>query len=305
MRVLIIGGLGYIGSELIERYKHSKNEHVDVDILDKRFVPHVLADLPGNFHFVHGDMKDDAAIDPLLAREPDTVYLLAAEVEAEKSIHREREIWENNFEIVVKTIEKFSSGSRIIFSSTGNVFGGVDEEEKHMDLTEDDEPKPKYPYAETKRAVEMYLLESNRNFIICRFGTNYGYSPMMRFNLVANNFIKKALSGENIVVHGKGENYRPTVCVKDVARAMIFLSERKDIKREIFHVVCENFRIRDLAKKVSSISPSAKIEYIAKEVPFSSYNLANSKLREAGFEFEWNLQRALEDAASRFASLRR
>jgi len=305
MRVLIVGGLGYIGSELIEHYKRMKNKNIQVDILDKRFIPYIVANLPSNFHFVHGDMEDDSAIGPLLDEKPDIVYLLAAEVQAESSKDRERAIWENNFEAAVKVIEKCPAKSKIIYTSTGNVFGGVDEKQKYMNLTEEDEPKPKYPYAESKRAVEKYLTSSKRDFVICRFGTNYGYTPGIRFNLVTNNFFKKALTGEPITIYGKGENFRPTVCVKDAVRAMLFLSQKREAIGQLFHVVCENFKIRDLAKKVSSINPSTKIEYIAKEVPFSSYNLANRKIKEIGFEFKWNLQKALKDMIQRFASLKK
>lgn len=305
MRALIIGGLGYIGSGLIEYYRSLGGNGIEVDILDKRFVPHVVTGLPDNFRFVQGDMKKSASLDPLLAKRPDVVYLLAAEVQAESSINRETAIWENNFEATVKVIEKCPREARLVFASTGNVFGGIDESQKYMDLTEDDAPRPKYPYAESKCAVEKYLLDSKKNYVICRFGTNYGYTPGIRFNLVTNNFIKKALEGGTITVHGKGENFRPTVCVKDAVRAMLFLSERKDVEGQIYHVVCENFRIKDLARHISGIGRSCKIEYIAKTIPFSSYNLSSMKIRSLGFEFEWNLQRAMESMVEQFDCLRR
>ncbi len=304
MRILIVGGLGYIGSALIEHYKTQKNYKNTIYILDKRFVPHILADLPINFHFVEGDMKDSNAINPLLEKKPDIVYLLAAEVAAESSINRERAVWENNFEAMVKVIEKCPPESRLIYASTGNVFGGVDESEKFLDLSEDDEPHPKYPYAESKIAVEKHLRNSNKNYIICRFGTNYGYSPGIRFNLVTNNFIKKALMGKAVIIHGKGENFRPTVCVKDSVRAMLFLVDRKEANREIFHVVCENFKIKDLAKKIIySINSSLNLEYIAQEILFSSYNLSSNKIKKLGFQFEWNLDKEIKNMIKIFNSL--
>lgn len=303
MRVLIIGGLGYIGSALIERYKKMKTEDIKVDILDKRFVPYIVAGFPKNFSFVHGDMKDDSAINPLLEKKPDIVYLLAAEVQAESSVNRERAIWENNFDAIVKIIEKCPKQSKIVFASTGNVFGGVNESEKYINLTETDPPKPKYPYAESKRAVEKYLLNSDKRFVICRFGTNYGYSPGIRFNLVTNNFIKKSLSGKPIIVHGKGNNFRPTVCVKDTVRALLFLANKKESEGEIFHVVSENFKIKDLAERIANINPPTKIKHIAKQVPFSSYNLSSEKIKKLGFNFEWNLEKAMEEIKEIFNCL--
>jgi nucleoside-diphosphate-sugar epimerase len=98
---------------------------------------------------------------------------------------------------------------------------------------------------------------------------------------------------------------RKTVCVKDAVRAMLFLSEKEEAKGEIFHAVCENFKIRELAKKVSPINPSTKIEYIAKEVPFSSYHLSNKKIKGLGFSFEWNLELALKEMAGNFGCLKK
>jgi len=305
VRALIIGGLGYIGSGLIEYYRSLASDDIEVDILDKRFVPNILAGLAENFHFVHGNMQDDDVIESLLGKQPDIVYLLAAEVQAESSKNRERTIWENNFEATVKVIEKCPMKTKLVFASTGNVFGGVNESEKFMNLTEEDEPKPKYPYAESKRAVEKHLLKSKRDFVICRFGTNYGYAPGIRFNLVTNNFIRKALEGGTVTVHGRGENFRPTVCVKDAVSAMLFLSDKKQATGEIFHVVGENFKIKNLAQKVSSINPSTKIEYVAKEVPFSSYNLSNEKIKKLGFKFEWNVDKTMKDMARIFRACNR
>lgn len=301
MRVLIIGGLGYIGSALIEEYK--RRPEVEVDILDKRFIAHIVAGLPDNFRFVHGDMKDAFVLKPLLSNGPDIIHMLAAEVEAEKSINKERAIWENNFEATVEVFKLCPAKARLMFASTGNVFGGVNEQEKYMHLTEEDEPKPKYPYAESKRAVEEWLLKSGRDFTICRFGTNYGYAPGIRLNLVTNNFVKKALSGESITIHGRGDNYRPTVDTRDAARALVFLSEKKEFSGEIFHVVNQNYKIRELAEQVAKLNPQAKLEYIAKEVPFSSYHLSNAKLKKAGFQFQWPLPKALEDMKQRFRAL--
>lgn len=301
MKIMIAGGLGYIGSALCELY-HNNTQH-EVLVLDKRFIPERVAGLPDHMRFIQADIRDTELMTRFL-QDVDVLHLLAAEVEAEKSVHKERAIWEHNFEAPKALIEKCPSSTRIMFPSTGNVFGGVDENEKYMDLTEKDEPQPKYPYAEAKRAMEEFLLGTDRNFVILRFGTNHGYAPGIRFNLVTNLFTRKAMLGEDLTVHGGGENYRPTVCVKDCARALDFLSARSEATGEIFHVVRENFRIRDLAEKlVSLFDTGSEVTFIAKEIPFSAYALNNDKVQSLGFNFEWDLESSVQDMKRVFRAM--
>lgn len=301
MRILIAGGLGYIGSALTELYRDRTD--YEIVLLDKRFIPERVAGLPEHIKYVEGDIRDVDLVKKLV-KDIDVLHLLAAEVQAESSVHRERSVWDNNFEAPKQLIELCPSSVRVMFPSTGNVFGGVDEREKYMDLTEEDSPKPKYPYAETKVAMEKYLRESGKDHVILRFGTNHGYAPGIRFNLVTNIFTKRAVTGEDLTVHGSGDNYRPTVCVKDCARALDFLSTRQDTSGEIFHVICENFRIRDLAERiVTYCDTGAQVTYIAKEVPFSAYALSNEKVKKWGFEFAWNLESSVKEMMRLFRAM--
>lgn len=298
---MIAGGLGYIGSAVVElNRQNTKNEYI---ILDQRFIPERVAALPPHMKYIQGKIQDLPLMRRLLD-DVDILYMLAAEVEAENSIHKSDLVWEQNFEAPKALIENCPNHVRILFPSTGNVFGGVLETEKYMDISEEDEPRPKYPYAETKVAIEKLLKQSKKNYAILRFGTNHGYAPGIRFNLVTNNFFKKALLGEDLPVHGGGENYRPTVCVNDCARALDFLSTRTDAVGEIFHVICENFKIKELAIRVSSIlETNSKVVYIAKEVPFNAYALNSDKIRKLGFQFMWNLDSSVKEMAERFHAM--
>lgn len=304
MNIFIAGGLGYIGSVLINLYKNDPKRKLIV--LDKKFIPERVANLPKNSRYIEGDIKDISLMKHIIKKNIDILILLAAEVEAENSIHKERTVWENNFEAPKNIIDLCNNSTRIIFPSTGNVFGGINKDEKYMNLTEDDEPKPKYPYAEAKSEMEKYLLSSNKNYNICRLGTNYGYAPGIRFNLVTNNFIKKVILGTTLSIHGKGDNYRPTVCVEDAAAAIRLTSESKEAKGQIFHVVQKNYKIMELAKSVIAFSNStSKLEFVAKEVPFSSYHLNSDKIKKLGFRFRWNLKRAIKKMTDSFTAIRR
>jgi|APSaa5957512535_1039671.scaffolds.fasta_scaffold122201_1 UDP-glucose 4-epimerase len=300
MKILIAGALGYDGAGLIDSYR--ENTADEIILLDKRFVPYLLADLPQQFRYVEGNILDKDLMKHLL-KGVELVYLLAGEVEAESSIERETSIWENNYNGAVTLIENCSDDTHIIFASTGNIFGGVLESEKNTNLTELDEPRPKYPYAESKREVEKYLLKSTKNYTIVRFGTHYGYTPGIRFNLVTNLFFKKAMMGQDIHIHGSGDNYRPTLCALDAIRAMRFLAMKPEASREIFHLIGNNYRIREIATEVKSVFPNIKIEHILKEVPFNSYHLSSDKIKTLGFGFEWDIRRGIEEMKTIFSAL--
>ncbi|MEE9386777.1 MAG: SDR family oxidoreductase [Nannocystaceae bacterium] len=301
MKILITGGMGYISSALTELY--AGRPGCDVTLVDRRFVPERVAALPRNFRYVQADVED---LDVMRRLVPgvDILHILNAEVEAEKSKDRKDVVWHGNFEVPKRLIEICDASTRIMFASSGNVFGGVDESKKYMDLNEEDAPSPRFPYAESKRAVEELLLASRKKFTIVRFGTNYGYAPGIRFNLVTNIFMRKALLGEELTVHGQGTNYRPTCCVKDCARALDFLSARSDASGEIFHVVSKSYQIRELAETVVSVcATGATTNYVDKVVPFSAYALSAAKIRSLGFTFEWPLERAVIDFKEKFQAM--
>jgi UDP-glucose 4-epimerase len=300
MKILIAGAMGYDGAGLIESYRENVKDKII--LLDKRFVPHLLAGLPPQFHFIEGNILDKDLMKYLM-KDADLVYLLAAEVEAEKSINKEKAIWENNYEGALNLIEHCSQSTRILFASSGNVFGGVLKTEKNMNLTEDDEPRPKYPYAESKRTVEKYLLKSNKRYVIMRFGTHYGYTPGIRFNLVTNIFFKKAMMGQKITIHGSGDNYRPTLCAKDAVRGMRFLAEHPDVEGEIFHLIGNCYRIRELANEIASLFPGIEVKHVLKEVPFNSYHLSSDKIKKLGFEFYYDIRKGISEMKEIFSSI--
>ncbi len=302
MKVLIAGAMGYVGAALIEIYRNRKD--IEVLAVDKEFNPRAVVEYPENVKFIHADCED-LDLMKFLMRDIDVLHFLVAEVEAEKSIDKEEAVWKTNYELPKSIIGMLPSSTRFMFPSTGNVFGGVSPDGKFLGLTEEDTPAPKYAYAETKVAVEKFLKESGVNHTIVRFGTNHGYSPGIRFNLVTNIFFKRAIEGEALTIHGTGDNYRPTACVKDCARALDFLSGKNEANGETFHVVCETFKIRELAENVVKYvdNPASKIDFIAKDVPFNAYGLNSDKIQKLGFKFEYPLEKSITEMKQVFRQL--
>jgi nucleoside-diphosphate-sugar epimerase len=292
MKIVICGGLGYIGTALTELYRNEPDH--EIWVVDTKFIPFLVTNLPPNVKYVQGDIMDRQLMERIIDG-ADLVYQLAAVVEAEKSKDRPEIVWKTNYEAAIQVIDLCGPETRMVFPSSGNVFGGVDESKKFMNLDEEDEPAPKLPYAESKRKTELYLLERpKKNWTIVRFGTNYGYSSGIRFNLVTNIFFKRMIQGQIINTYGGGKNYRPTVHVQDAAGGMKHLANLPEACGQIYHVIRQSYKIRELAETVAGYNPECRIQNVDKEVPFSSYHLSNQKLLATGYEFKFDLRSGIE-----------
>jgi len=148
----------------------------------------------------------------------------------------------------------------LIFASSCSVYGASDKI-----ITEKSRTKPLSLYAETKLASEKILLRRRRftRPTILRFGTLFGYSPRMRFDLVANIMTAMAVKEGKVVING-GDQWRPMVHVKDVAKTIeLMISDQPTYyysKDRIWNVVGENYRIKDIAAMVAAITGAELVE---------------------------------------------
>jgi len=303
MKIVVLGGLGYIGSALVPKLA-VKHQTAEIVVVDKRFVPERVADFPypDRVRFVQGDMADMDLMSKVLAG-AQTLYLLAAQVEAETSRERERAIWTDNYELPTQVIALAPDDCRIIFPSSANVFGG-NRDEADTVYPDDSPPQPKYPYAETKAAVEGFLHDRGGNYTIVRFGTNYGWAPGIRFNLVVNAFVYRALQGLPLTVHGDGTNYRPFCHTQDCCWAAIHLANLDTAAGQTYHVVSENWQIGEIALEVTERLP-VPIRHVAQPVAFASYRMSSEKLLATGFRFTETIPHGIAKLQERFQSVAR
>lgn len=148
----------------------------------------------------------------------------------------------------------------LIFASSCSVYGASDKI-----ITEKSRTKPLSLYAETKLASEKILLRRRRftRPTILRFGTLFGYSPRMRFDLVVNIMTAMAVKEGKIIVNG-GDQWRPMVHVKDVAKTIeLMINDQPTYsysKDRIWNVVGESYRIKDIADIVAKITGAEIVE---------------------------------------------
>ena len=163
------------------------------------------------------------------------------------------------------TLAKAAGVKRYVFSSSCSVYGqGSDSA-----LTEDSALAPVSLYAECKiRAEEQLLALADDGFTvtILRNATVYGPSRRMRYDLLVNLMTAKAFTDRVIYVLGGGQQWRPNVHVRDVARAFIHVMEQPapKVRSRVFNVGSneQNFRVVDVAHIVRDVMPHVSIQVV-------------------------------------------
>ena len=244
MKVLVVGGAGYIGGAVTDYLLESGHE---VRILDALLYEEVFRKpVP----FFYGDIRDRESLRPHL-RWADTVVWLAALV-GDGACALNPEVAEDINHQAVAWLAKNYDG-RIVFMSTCSVYGAQDKE-----LDENSPTSPLSVYAATKLAAEQEL--AGKNAIIFRLGTIYGVGDLfsrIRLDLVVNILVVRAHLSGRVKVFG-GEQFRPLLHVKDAAQAVVQNVGSK--LTGIYNLRRQNVRIIDLAYQVRNHFPDMVIE---------------------------------------------
>lgn len=292
--VLVTGGAGYVGSHVC-RLLLKKGYRVVV--LDKLlFGKQSLKDLFKNKHFsfIDGDIGDIGTLIRAV-RGVDRVIHLAGIVGDPASALSPMQTMEENHFATKSLIDvcKYYGVSRFVFSSSCSVYGAADEL-----LDEESELRPVSLYAQSKVYAERELLrEAGEDFhpVILRFGTLYGFSARMRFDLVANIMSAHAFYNKKITVDG-GAQWRPMLHVEDAAAACVAALEAplSKVDRQIFNVgdTHENYRIEDIAKAAQKAVPSATIVSLDTVKDRRDYRVSFKKINRV---MGWKATRSLNE----------
>jgi nucleoside-diphosphate-sugar epimerase len=177
---------------------------------------------------------------------------------------------------------------RYLLASSCSIYdANVSDDSSDVLLDESSPVTPVSAYARSKFEAEQQLLQlADREFspVLLRKGTIYGFSPRMRFDLVINTLLKDALSRGCMVLHAGGETWRPVVEVRDAARAYVACLEADEtaVAGEIFNVVFANFRVCEMALRIREalrefdIATDIRAEYTQRKA--RSYRVSGEKL---------------------------
>jgi nucleoside-diphosphate-sugar epimerase len=307
MNVLVTGGAGYIGCVLVP---HLLEAGYNVTVLDRLDYGGDgllgVHDHPG-FHFVQGDIRNQAVVEGVL-NDIDVVVHLAALV-GEKSCDRDPiETVSVNYASVEQllNISKAAGVKLFMLASTCSVYGASPD----CLLDENSAVAPNSLYAQTKAQAEdtalgfydridYFYKPSYMDIVVMRFATVMGVSPRMRFDLLVNEFVLDALN-DNLLIYGP-DAWRPFVHVVDVARAIRqLIASWNDPPWDghslpkIINVGGINTTKGRLGKRIQSIVPDCNLA-IKETAAKRDYRVDFDLIKQEGFKISRSLTDTIQE----------
>jgi nucleoside-diphosphate-sugar epimerase len=261
MKVFVTGHKGYIGPHLVELLKAEGHQVTgcDVDLFrGTAWAPCVPPDrelIRDVRSLTAQDLAGHDVVMHLAALSNDPMGELDASLTF--SINRDASIR-------IATLAKEAGVPRFLFSGSCSVYGAGEK----LDLDEDDPLAPLTAYAkskiETEQAVSR-LADASFTPVYLRNATAYGYSPMLRIDLVVNNLLASALSYGQIRIMSDGTPWRPLIHCRDIARAFCAFAHapREAVHDRPFNIGgnAENYQVKQVASIIQERIPSAAVTY--------------------------------------------
>jgi UDP-glucose 4-epimerase len=282
MRALLTGGAGFVGSHLADALLAQGYEVTVIDDLSTGSMDNIahLKGRPG-FDYVIDTIMNEPLTAELIDR-ADVVFHLAAAVGVKLIVEAPVRTIETNVhgtEVVLKHGAK--KGKLTMIFSTSEVYGKSTDVpfREDADLVMGPTPKHRWAYACSKAIDEFLALAYHRErklpVVVARLFNTVGPRQTGRYGMVIPNFVRQALTGAPITVHGDGTQTRSFTYVGDVVRGLIALSREPRCIGQVFNIGnTEEVSILDLAKRVRSATGSQS------EIALIPYDQAY----ESGFE---------------------
>ena len=289
MSILVTGGAGFIGSQLLRSLNKFGERLV---VADKISYAGKKSNLPDNIEFYKIDIASDDAVRYLFEQETfDTVFHLAAESHVDNSIKNPKPFIDTN---VIGTVNLLQASlehevDRFMHISTDEVFGSIDF--KDGSFNEESRYQPRNPYSASKAASDHFVNAYNITYglptTISNCSNNYG--PRQDDEKMIPTIIRNIKNGTPIPVYGDGQQVRDWIYVEDHCDALIELwingkvGERYNIGGE-----CELKNI-DLVKMICKLMSREdhRIEHVTDRPGHDlRYSTSNNKITT---ETKWSV----------------
>ena len=289
MKILITGGLGYLGSELVSLL--NQNSLIsEICVYDKGIfgLAHFASLMSPKTKLVIGDILDRPNLESVV-KNADTVIHLASLVGAPLVDRKPHE----SFEVNIRGSELLSSllrsDQRLLFASTGSCYGRVEGV-----CDEGSSISPLSSYGRHKASGEKIF--ANNNTINLRFATVYGLSFRTRNDLYINNMMKKAVYDKSVVLY-QGDAKRTFIHVRDAARAIELLISKSKLKHKTYNIGDNSLGLskREICDMISSKTEFNIVsDEFAEDPDQRDYVVDYGRLYGEGFKPVMDLNRQLD-----------
>ena len=254
-KIIITGGLGFIGSNLINILK-DKYFIINIDKVSyasnfKNIDPNIK-----NYKFYKQDINNKTFIKNILTKyKPSTIYNLAAETHVDRSIEGPKIFIDSNILGVfnlLESIRNYKKKIKLLHISTDEVYGDI---KKNHKSKEEDPYNPSSPYSASKASGDLLIKSYIRTYKIPAIITNCcnNFGPNQYPEKLIPTIIYNILNHKPIPIYGKGKNVREWIYVKDHCNALIKIGQ-KGVVGENYNIgsgtVLNNIQI---AKKIISV----------------------------------------------------
>ena len=256
MKILVTGGAGFQGSHLVEALIKKGHKVSVLNTYSETSLSN-LANVLTKINLIWGSVTDKEIVDKSV-RGHDVVFHLAAHINVDESL-KDPEVFvrANIFGMynVLEAVRKH--GSRLILTSSCEVYGDGHDLKKGEKLTETSELKPNSPYAASKAGAERFAYSYYKSFgtdvtIIRPFNIYGERQKNGTFGALIPILVAKAMRGEDLTVFGDGHAERDYNHVSDIIRAYLLVLENKNLKGKTINFASGvNTSVKDIAEYIA------------------------------------------------------
>lgn len=297
-RILITGGLGQVGSYLVD----ALHENAKVTVLDN-YSSTTREGVPQDVHVIKGDIKDEIAAN--LVKQSDVVIHTAAQISVTASMENPLFDAQNNIFGTLNLLEaaRNSAISKFVYISSAAVYGNT----LYTPITESHPQDPLSPYGASKLTGEKYCMMYNKAFGLpsCCIRPFNIYSPRQDphnpYSGVISRFIEKAKAKQSPVIFGDGTQTRDFISVHDIVDMIVLLIENEDANGHVFNAgTGKSTTVTELASMIlNTFDVDIPIQYMPErpgDIKYSCSDISSAR-KILGFEPKVSLENGLMEFA--------
>jgi nucleoside-diphosphate-sugar epimerase len=302
-RVLVTGGAGYVGSNLVPKLLKAGHEVAVLDLY--MYGGDIFAAHRGNpaLREIRGDLRNQSSVRDAVSGCDAAIHLAC--ISNDPSFDLDPALGRSiNFDCFLPLVRacKDAGVRRFIYASSSSVYGVKNE----PDVTEDLPLLPLTDYSKYKALCEDVLMKERQPgfaTVILRPATVCGYAPRLRLDLTVNILTNLAINNGRITVFG-GDQLRPNLNIEDMTDLYLELLEAPEnvVDGKIWNAGYQNLKVRDIANMVrSEIGPDVEIAVTPTD-DHRSYHVSSGRIeRELGFRPRHTVEDAIVGLRGAFA----